>query len=192
MYGCKSWTIKKDEHRRIYAFEVWCWRRLLRVPWTARRSNQSILQEISPEYWLEGLMLKLKLQYLATWCEEPMHWKRPWCWKRLKAGEGDDREDEMVGGHHRHDGHGFVQAPGVGNGQGNLACCSPRCCKDSDRLSDWIGTRGQLTWCPLHQASRRNTTYYDTGNILLIILLITFISCAQSLQLCLTLWPHGT
>ena len=66
MYGCESWTIKKAEHRRIDAFELWCWRRLLRVPWTARRSNQLILKEISPEYSLEGLMLKLKLQYLAT------------------------------------------------------------------------------------------------------------------------------
>ena len=63
MYGCESWTIKKAEHRRIDAFELWCWRRLLRVPWTARRANQSILKEINPEYSLEGLMLKLKLQY---------------------------------------------------------------------------------------------------------------------------------
>ena len=65
MYGCKSWTIKKAEHRRIDAFELWCWRRLLRVPWTARRSNQTILKEISPECSLEGLMLKLKLQYFG-------------------------------------------------------------------------------------------------------------------------------
>ena len=65
MYGCESWTIKKAEHWRIHVFEVWCWRRLLRVPWTARRSNQSILKEISPEYSLEGLMLKLKLQYFG-------------------------------------------------------------------------------------------------------------------------------
>ena len=64
-YGCESWTIEKTEHQRIDAFELWCWRRLLRVPWTARRSNQSILKEISPEYSLEGLMLKLKLQYLG-------------------------------------------------------------------------------------------------------------------------------
>ena len=65
MYACESWTVKKAEHRRIDAFELWCWRRLLRVPWTARRSNQSILKEISPEYSLEGLMLKLKLQYFG-------------------------------------------------------------------------------------------------------------------------------
>ena len=65
IYGCESWTVKKAEHWRIDAFELWCWRRLLRVPWTARRSNQSILKEISPEYSLEGLMLKLKLQYFG-------------------------------------------------------------------------------------------------------------------------------
>ena len=65
MYGCESWTVKKAEHQRIDAFDLWCWRRLLRVPWTARRSNQSILKEVSPEYWLEGLMLKLKLQYFG-------------------------------------------------------------------------------------------------------------------------------
>ena len=89
MYGCESWTIKKAEHRTD-AFELWCWRKLLRVPWTARRSNQSILKEISPECSLEGLMLKLKLQYFDTWCEELTHWKRPWCWERLKAGGKDD------------------------------------------------------------------------------------------------------
>ena len=65
MYGCESWTVKKAEHQRIYTFELWCWRRLLRVPWTAGRSKQSILKEISPEYSLEGLMLKLKLKYFG-------------------------------------------------------------------------------------------------------------------------------
>ena len=77
MYGCESWTIKKADHRKIDAFALWCWRRLLRVPWTARRSNQSILKEISPGCSLEGLMLKLKLQHLATSCEELTHSKRP-------------------------------------------------------------------------------------------------------------------
>ena len=76
MYGCESWTVKIAEHRRIYAFELWCWRRLLRVPWTARRSNQSILKEISPGISLEGMMLKLQLQYLAASCKELTHWKR--------------------------------------------------------------------------------------------------------------------
>ena len=91
-YRCESWTIKKAECRRIDAFELWYWRRLLRVPWTARRSSQSILKEIGPEYLLEELMLKLKLQYLATWCNKPTHLKRPRCSERLKAGgEEDDR-----------------------------------------------------------------------------------------------------
>ena len=91
MDGCESWTIKKAKRWRIDAFELWCWRRLLRVPWIARRSNQSILKEISPECSLEGLMLKLKLQYFGHSCEESTHWKRLWCWERLKAGgEGDD------------------------------------------------------------------------------------------------------
>ena len=91
MYGCQSRTIKKAERGRSNAFELWCWRRLLQVPWTARRSNHSILKEISPGCSLEGLMLKLKLQYFTTWCEELTHWKRPWCWEGLKAEEGDDR-----------------------------------------------------------------------------------------------------
>ena len=77
MYGCESWTIKKAEHRRTDGVELWCWRRLLRVPWTARRSNQSTLKEISTEYSLEGLMLKLKLQCSGLRCEELAHWKRP-------------------------------------------------------------------------------------------------------------------
>ena len=92
MYGCESWTVKKTECRRIDAFELWCWRRLLRVPWTARRSNHSNLKGISPGCSLEGLMLKLKLKFLATSCKELTHWKRPWCWEGLGAGgEGDDR-----------------------------------------------------------------------------------------------------
>ena len=77
MYGCESWTIKKAEHQRNDGFELWCWRRFLRVPWTARRSNQSILKEISPEYSLKGLMLKLKLQYFGHLMEELTHLKRP-------------------------------------------------------------------------------------------------------------------
>ena len=92
MNGYENWTIKKTEHWRIDAFELWCWRRLFRVPWTERGSNQSILKEINPDYSLEVLVLKLKLQYLATWCKELTHWKRPSCWERLKAGgEGDNR-----------------------------------------------------------------------------------------------------
>ena len=83
LFRCKSWTIKKAERQRIDAFKL-CWKRLLRIPWTARTSNQSIPKKINPEYSLEGLMLKLK-HSLATWCEEQTYWKRPWCWERLKA-----------------------------------------------------------------------------------------------------------
>ena len=86
MYGCESYAIKKAEHRRIDAFKLWCWKRLLRVPWTARRSNQSILKDISPGCSLEGLMLKLNSNTLATWCKVLIHWKRPWCWERLRTG----------------------------------------------------------------------------------------------------------
>ena len=92
MYRCESWTIKKVEHWRINVFDLWCWRRLLRVPGAARRSNQSILKEISPEYSLEELMLRWSSNTWTTWCEEPTHWKRPWRWERLQAeGEGDNR-----------------------------------------------------------------------------------------------------
>ena len=76
MYGCESWSVKKAEHRRIDAFELWCWRRLLRVPWTARRSNQSILKEVNPGISLEGMMVKVKLQHFGHLCEELTHWKR--------------------------------------------------------------------------------------------------------------------
>ena len=101
MYGCESWTIKKAEHRRIDAFELWCWRRLLRVPWTARKSNPSILEEISPGCSLDGLMLKLKLQYFghlmrrADWFEKTLMLGRIW-----GKEEKGMTEDEMVGWHH--------------------------------------------------------------------------------------------
>ena len=106
MYGCESWTIKKAEHRRIDAFELWYWRRLLRVPCTARRSNQSILKEISPRCSLEGLMLKLKLQYFGH-----LIWRADSFEKTLMLGkiEGGRRrgENEMVGWHHWLNGHEF-------------------------------------------------------------------------------------
>ena len=85
MYGCESWTIKNSEHQRIDAFELWCWRRLLRVPWTARRSNLSILKEIIPEYLLERLMLKLKLQYFWSPDVKNWLWKSPWCWGKIEG-----------------------------------------------------------------------------------------------------------
>jgi len=120
MYRCESWTIKMSKGWRIDAFELWCWRGLLRIPWTARRSNQSILKEINPEYSVEGLMLKMSSNTVATWCEELTHWKRPWCWERLKVGREGSTEDEMVGWHHQHNGHEFEQTLRVGEGQGSL------------------------------------------------------------------------
>ena len=132
MYGCESWIIKKAECWRIDTFEPWWWRRLLRVPWTAKRSNQSILKEISPGCSLEGLMLKLKLQYFAPWCEELT------IEKHRDAGKGWRQngmtQDEMVGWHHRLDGYKFEQALGVSDGQGSLVCCSPWSCKESDTI----------------------------------------------------------
>ena len=83
----ESWSIKKAVDQRIDAYELWCWRRLLRAPWTERRSNQSILKEINPEYSLLGLILKLKLQDLVIWCKQITHWKSSWCWERLRAEE---------------------------------------------------------------------------------------------------------
>ena len=92
MYGCESWTIKKAEHQRINALKLWCWEKTLESPLDTRRCNKSILKEINPEYSLEGLMLKLKLQYFGHLMEETTHYKRPWGWERLKTGgEGDDR-----------------------------------------------------------------------------------------------------
>ena len=133
MYGCESWTIKKAECWRIDTFELWCKKRLLRVPWTARRSNQSILKEISPEYSLEGLMMRLKLEYFGH-----LMWRTDSLEKTLSAGkdwkqeEKGMTEDEMVGWHHWLNAHGFGWTPGVGDGQGGLACCSPWGCKESD------------------------------------------------------------
>ena len=139
VYGCKSWTIRKAKCWRTDAFELWCWRRLLRVIWTARRSNQSILKELSHEYLLEGLMLKWNSNTLATWCDELPHLKRPWCWERLKAG---GKGDEMVGWHHQPNGHEFEQTPRDGEGQGILACCSPRGYKESD-TTEWLNNNNR-------------------------------------------------
>ena len=99
IYRCESWTLKKTEHWRIDAFELYCWRRLLRVPWTTRRSNQSILKEISPEYHWKDWCWSWSSKSLAMWCEEPTYWKRSWCWERLKSGgEGNDREWDGLDG----------------------------------------------------------------------------------------------
>ena len=105
MYGCESWTVKKAERRRIDAFELRCWRRLLRVPWTARRSNQSILTEISPECSLEGLMLKLKLQYFGHLMRRAESFEKTLMLRKIEGRRRRGREDEMVGWHHQLNGH---------------------------------------------------------------------------------------
>ena len=130
MYGCESWTIKKAEHRRIDVFELSCWRRLLRDPWTARRSNQSIIKETNPEYSLEGL--KLKLQYFGH-----LMGRTDSLGKSLMLGKIEGRgegmtEDEMVGWHHQLNGHEFEQTQGDGDEQESLECCSPWGHKESD------------------------------------------------------------
>ena len=92
MYGFEIWTVKKVERWRVDTFELWCWKRLLRVPWIARRANQSILKEISPEYHWKDWCWSWNSNTLTTWCKELTHWKRPWCWERSKVGgKGDDR-----------------------------------------------------------------------------------------------------
>ena len=124
MYGWESWTIKNAECQRINAFELRCWRRLLRVPWTARRLNQSILREINLEYLLQGLVLKMKLQHFGH-----LMWRADSLEKALMLGKikGWRRRgwQRMVGWHHRLNGHDFEQAPGDAEGHGGLVCCSP-------------------------------------------------------------------
>ena len=132
MYGCESWMIKKAECQRTDAFELWCWKRLLRVPWTARRSNESFLKEINLEYSLEGPMLKRMLQYFGHLMQRAITGKDPDEGKDWGQEEKGATEDEMVGWHHRLSGHEFEQTLGDSEGQGSAACCSPWGLKESD------------------------------------------------------------
>ena len=160
MYGFESWTIKKAECRRIDAFELWCWRRLLRVPWIARGSNQSILKEISPEYLLEGLMLKLKLQYFGH-----LMWRTDSLEKTLMLGKtegGRRRMRRLVHIFHWLNGYEFEQAPGVGDGQGTLTCCIPWGCKESDTTEQLNWT--ESTFSPKSTSSTWNWTVYNFNN----------------------------
>ena len=138
MYGCESWTVKKAERWRIDAFELWCWRKLLRVPWTARRFNQSILKEMSPGVSLEGMMLKLKFQYFGH-----LMWRVDSLEKTLMLGgmggqeEKGTTEDEMAGWHHWLDGCEFGWTLGVGDGQGVLGCYNSWGHKELD-TTEWL------------------------------------------------------
>ena len=135
---CESWTIKKAEHWRIDAFELWYWRKLLRVPWTARRSNQSIIKEISPEYSLKGLMLKLKSQYSGHLMRRTDSLEKTLMLGKIERQEEKGMtEDGMVGWHHWLDGHEFEQALGVGDGQGRVACCGSWSHKELD-TTEWL------------------------------------------------------
>ena len=133
MYGCESWTIKKAEHRRIDTFELWCWRRLLRVPWTARRSNQLVLRKISPEYSLKGLMLKLKLQYFGYLMQRVDSFEMTLMLENMEGRRrrGQQRTRWLDGIIDSIDMSLIEQVLGVGDGQGSLACCSPWGCKES-------------------------------------------------------------
>ena len=132
MYECESWTIKKAECQRIDDFELWCWRRLMRVPWTARRSNQSILKEISPKYTLEGWMLKLKLHYFVHLMRRTNSLEKTVILGKTRQEEKGITEDEMVGWHHRPNGHEFEQTPGDSEGQRRLSFCIPWGHKEPD------------------------------------------------------------
>ena len=134
MYGCESWTIKKAEHQRIDYFELWCWGRLLTVPWNAKRSNQSIIKEINPDYSLEGLMLKLKLQYFGH-----LMWRTDSLEKTLMMGKIEGKRRRCLDGITDWMDTSLQQAPGVGDGQGSLACCSPWGHKELDLTE-------QLNW----------------------------------------------
>ena len=146
MYGSESWSIKKAQHWRIDAVELWCWRKLLRVPWTERRFNQSILEEIRPGCLLQGLMLKLKLNMLATWCEDLTHLKRLWCWERLRAGgEGDNRGWDAWMASSTQWTWVWVNSQ-IFDGQGGPVCCSSWGHKES-YTTEWLNwTELQEIW----------------------------------------------
>ena len=160
MYGCESWTVKKVECWRIDAFEVWCWRRLLRVPWTARTSNQSILKEISPGISLEGMMLKLKLQYFGHLMQRVDSLEKTDAGRDWGQEEKGTTEDEMVGWYNWLDGRESEWTPGVGDGQEGLACCDSWGCKESD-ITEWLNcTELKAIW----RGPPDNIWWNDTAN----------------------------
>ena len=147
MYGCESWTVKKAEHRRIDAFELWCWRRLLKVPWTTRNpTSPSWRKSVLNIHWKDWCW-SWNSNTLATWCEQLTLGKDPDAGKDWRQEEKGTTEDDMVGWHHRLDEHEFEQAPGVGDGQGNLACSVVHgVTKSWTWLSDWTDYQGPPQW----------------------------------------------
>ena len=166
--GCESWTIKKAERWRIDAFEMWCWRRLLRVPWTTRRSNQSVLKEINSEYSLEGLMLKMKLQYFGHLMQRTDSLEKTLIlgndWRQEEKGTA---QDEMGVWHHQLNGHEFESTLGVGDGQGGLACYNPWVAKSWTWLSNWT----ELNWVTIYLWATREASYLIYTIVFLYILL---------------------
>ena len=144
MYGCESWTVKKAECQRIDAFELWCWRRLQRVPWTARRSNKSILREISPGCSLEGMMLKLKLQYFGHLMRRVDSLEKSLMLGGIEGRRRRGKQDEMAAWHHWLNGREFKWTPGDGVGQGGLACCNSWGRRESD-TTEWLNWT-ELNW----------------------------------------------
>ena len=172
MYGCESWTVKKAVHRRPDASELWCWRRLLRVPWTARRSNQSILKKIKPinlrgnQPWIFIGRTDAEVEAPILWPPDAKNWligKDPDAGKDSSQKEKGTTQDEMV--HHRLNGHEFEQALGVGDGQERLACCCPWGRKESD-MTDWTELRAESerSWNP-----RTSMSSYVNTNFLLLL-----------------------
>ena len=153
MYGCESWTIEKAEHQRIDSVELQCWRRLLRVPWTARRSNQSILKEISPRCCLEGLMLKLKLQYFGHLMQRVDSLEKTDAGRDWGQEEKGTTEDVMAGWHHRLNGREFGWTPGVVDGHRVLVCWDSWGHKELD-MTEW------LNWTELNWREERRRCNY--------------------------------
>ena len=156
MYGCEIWTIKKAESQRIDIFELWCWRRFLRVPWLARRYNQSILKEISPGCSLEGLMLKLKLQYFGHLMQRTDSFE-----KTLMLGKIEGRRRRGWQRMKWLDGITWVFSSGVGDGQGGLACCSPWGHKESDTTERLNWT--EPWWCDHSPRARHPVVWSQIG-----------------------------
>ena len=169
MYRCENWTVRKAEHGRIEVFELWCWRRLLRVPWTARRSNQSILKEISPGISLEEMMLKLKLQYFGH-----LMWRVDSLEKTLMLGgiggrRRRGRQRMMAGWHHWLDGRESEWTPGIDDGQGGLACCDSWGSKESD-TTEWVNWTEHI-WKKIEDQNHARNKYSQKNGYL------SFIPC---------------